>query len=48
MDGILYLHNLAGQALSQANAKVEELTAEVRRLTAENEALRKAEPATAD
>ena len=25
MDGIVYLHNLAGQALAQANAEIERL-----------------------
>ena len=32
MDGLLYLHNLAGQALAQANARIAELEAELARL----------------
>lgn len=32
MDGVIYLHNLAGQALAQANARIVELEAEVARL----------------
>lgn len=37
MDGIVFLHNLAGQALAQANARIQELEAEVARLREEVE-----------
>ena len=32
MDGLIYLHNLAGQALAQANAEIERLRARVKEL----------------
>ena len=37
MDGIVYLHNLAGQALAQANARIAELEAELARLQQERD-----------
>lgn len=35
MDGIMYLHNLAGQALAQANAEIENLRQRVAELESE-------------
>lgn len=32
MDGLVYLHNLAGQALAAANAEIERLRARVKEL----------------
>lgn len=40
VDGLLYLHNMAGQALASTVAQLEAAHAEIERLTIENEALR--------
>lgn len=38
IDGLIYLLNLSGQALAQANARVEELTTELADLKTASEA----------
>lgn len=37
MDGLIYLHNLAGQALAQANAEIEALRKRIAELEAQAE-----------
>lgn len=42
MDGLVFLHNLAGQALAQANAEIAQLRDQVAALEAELDAVRRA------